>query len=909
MIVKRTTLLTIGANDSDPDGTIDPSTVDLDPVTAGIQSSFTNADGSYVVDGLGNVTFTPSASLNGNPTAIPYTVNDNDGVPSPSNPTTLATIGANDSDPDGTIDPATVDLDPTTAGIQSTLTNGDGSVAGIVYEDTNGNGTQDSTEFGIPGIYKKTHLPGGSTQTEGTDPTVVTVVANNVATDIDGYQPPNNSGEVIGVIYNDTNGNGTQDASEPGISGVQVVITDSEGNSQTVTTDTDGTYGATVPAGSTSIDIVNSTLPVGSTQTEGTDPTVVTVPANGFATDRDGFNTPIVQPLLGLVEGIVYLDTNNNGQQDNGEAGIANVRVNITDSNGTTVTVITNAAGQYSQSVVPGATTIDIVNSDLDASLTRSQGTDPTVVTVIAGSVANDIDGFSPPQPEPPVAVDDSKLNQPLGQAVTVKTVSNDSDPNNNLDPTTVKLLDPSGNPVTSLVVTGEGTWTVDPTSGDITFTPEAGFLGDPTPVKYTVKDTTNLESNIATVTIDYEEPAAIIGTVWLDRDKDNEIDPNEDRKAGWTLKIKDKDGNVIATTVTDAQGNYSVTGLMPDEYTVEFFNTKGTLIAIQSTEGPLLAGETMDLPLPIDPSGVVYDSTTRELIAGVTLQLVNSQGVPVDESCVSEGQQNQVTAEDGLYAFDVYPDAHSSCPNGETYTIKITSAPAGYYTNSTIIPPQTGVYDSDSNESNCTVDAIANSGSCEVQGQPDAPQGNQDTTYFMDFELSSGDNNVIFNHIPLDSEIARHTELDDETVLLKVDVRDDLPTGFKFVSSQAKLTRAGLDNSFGTSDDIVSTISVSGVDPVGNAAASQTNAVNTVQVFASGSEDDIASNIATATVAIVADSVLDQSTLIGKVFHDRDGDGYQDPANVTGLTVKSDYFGWNSLHLGGINGRVSVLR
>ncbi|KAG1694866.1 hypothetical protein GQR58_006812 [Nymphon striatum] len=62
------------------------------------------------------------------------------------------------------------------------------------------------------------------------------------------------------------------------------------------------------------------------------------------------------------------------------------------------------------------------------------------------------------------------------------------------------------------------------------------------------------------------------------------------------------------------------------------------------------------------------------------------------------------------------------------------------------------------------------------------------------------------------------------------------------------------------------------------------------------------------ATVAIVADSVLDQSTLIGKVFHDRDGDGYQDPANVTGLTVKSDYFGWNSLHLGGINGRVSVL-
>ena len=47
---------------------------------------------------------------------------------------------------------------------------------------------------------------------------------------------------------------------------------------------------------------------------------------------------------------------------------------------------------------------------------------------------------------------------------------------------------------------------------------------------------------------------------------------------------------------------------------------------------------------------------------------------------------------------------------------------------------------------------------------------------------------------------------------------------------------------------------------------------------------------------------------MIGKVFHDRDGDGYQDDANATGVTVKSDYFGWNSLHLGGLSGRVSVL-
>ncbi len=54
----------------------------------------------------------------------PVAVDDaqaNTGVPSPTNPTTLALIGANDSDADGTIDAATVDLDPTTAGIDSTF--------------------------------------------------------------------------------------------------------------------------------------------------------------------------------------------------------------------------------------------------------------------------------------------------------------------------------------------------------------------------------------------------------------------------------------------------------------------------------------------------------------------------------------------------------------------------------------------------------------------------------------------------------------------------------------------------------------------------------------------------------------------------------------------------------------------
>ena len=99
--------------------------------------------------------------------------------------------------------------------------------------------------------------------------------------------------------------------------GVDVVITDSQGDTQTVTTDANGDYSATVAAGDASVDIVDATLPAGSAQTEGTDPTTVTVPAGGTGSDIDGY-----QPQ-GTLTGHVYEDTNGNGTQDAGEPNLA----------------------------------------------------------------------------------------------------------------------------------------------------------------------------------------------------------------------------------------------------------------------------------------------------------------------------------------------------------------------------------------------------------------------------------------------------------------------------------------------------------------------------------------------------------------------------------------------------------
>src|SRR5690606_16359904 len=49
-------------------------------------------------------------------------------------------------------------------------------------------------------------------------------------------------------------------------------------------------------------------------------------------------------------------------------------------------------------------------------------------------------------------------------------------------------------------------------------------------------------------------------------------------------------------------------------------------------------------------------------------------------------------------------------------------------------------------------------------------------------------------------------------------------------------------------------------------------------------------SNVATAEVVLVADALLDESLVFGTVFNDRDGDGWQDSAVLTGVQVRGGF-------------------
>jgi hypothetical protein len=90
-----------------------------------------------------------------------------------------------------------------------------------------------------------------------------------------------------------------------------------------------------------------------------------------------------------------------------------------------------------------------------------------------------------------PVAVNDT-VSTPSGTAVVVDVLANDTSANG-IVPSTVTIV--------TAPTAAMGTAAVSPVTGAITFTPAVGFAGAAT-FTYTVKDTLNLVSNVATVTV-----------------------------------------------------------------------------------------------------------------------------------------------------------------------------------------------------------------------------------------------------------------------------------------------------------------------------------------------------------------------------------------------------------------------
>ncbi|MEY4936673.1 MAG: hypothetical protein RIS64_3032, partial [Bacteroidota bacterium] len=298
-----------------------------------------------------------------------------------------------------------------------------GSIGDFVWEDLDGDGVQDANEPGIGGVrveltgtdvngnpvtrtvttnadgsYEITNLLPGTYVVKFVSPTgYVFTYANQGSDDAKDSDADRTTGQVTVVlasgennrtidaglinaantkigdyVWEDLNGNGIQDANEPGIPTVTVKLTGRTGNGTavtlTTTTDANGKYlfESLIP-GDYTITFVRPSGFGFTSQDRGGD--------DGKDSDADQTTGETISESLvsgetnltydaGLVRSttlgdLAFLDCNNNGMQDGGEAGLENVTITLSGVDGAgnriTRTTTTNASGLYQFSnVLPG---------------------------------------------------------------------------------------------------------------------------------------------------------------------------------------------------------------------------------------------------------------------------------------------------------------------------------------------------------------------------------------------------------------------------------------------------------------------------------------------------------------------------------------------------------------------------
>ncbi len=319
----------------------------------------------------------------------------------------------NTADPDGNADnTAVLTLAPSQINLsQDFAYRGTATVGDTIWLDVDGDKVQGPNEPGMPGItvtvisqgadgtlgtaddvivtvvtdvdgrYLVTGLPAGGTMVsyrtsdlgaalepnsdlDGGDLTTAAVVLNNgddVRTLDFGVV---GSSTVSGVVWKDTNGDGTRDTGEVGVPGVTVIVTWAGPKGPidlTVITGPNGDWALSrVPAGDYSVRTVASTYPPGLSLSTAAVATV-NVPPGGTGRVVHGL-TP-----NGAVGDRVWSDTNRNGVQDPGESGVPGVRISLRNPAGNVVaSVVTDSNGNYRfADLPPGTYTVEVDTATL----------------------------------------------------------------------------------------------------------------------------------------------------------------------------------------------------------------------------------------------------------------------------------------------------------------------------------------------------------------------------------------------------------------------------------------------------------------------------------------------------------------------------------------------------------------
>ena len=743
-----------------------------------------------------------------------------------------------------------------------------GSIAGSIYVDVNNNGVRDVGETGIAGqtvnlagtnvlaiavtasaitdasgnyqfltllggTYSITQpaqpistLSGITTAGSGggtvTPPATMPSVIANITLPASGAVVGNNFGEIpaaqiAGAVYNDLNNNGVRDPGEGGFAGVALTLTGTndlgQAVSQSVATDATGAY-AFIALRPGTYSITEPTQPPGSTNG-------ITTPGSAGGTATPAATTP--SAITGIALGTGVASTGNNfGEVANSPNVVvakqavgafatgndAQYRITVANigqvATSGTITVQDRLPVGVSLGALPAGTGWTCTGARGDAAFSCT-----STITIPAGVI-------SPATIEVPVIVAASALG---GAASAV--LSN------------------------AVIVAGGGELAAYAPSA----TELANFATTPAALP-TCAPSTAPAQNACRAATTVQQAANLGGTVWFDSGTINrQLDPGDQRLAGWTIEIVDAESptiGVVRTVQSGSDGTWRVTDLFPNRnYLVRFrepnsgvywglpvSGNTGTPPVPCVTSNPgntqrsscvetidatqlrvvLLAGDNLlQQSLPVDPAGVVYDSVTRQPVPGsvVTLapvgtcagynpatHIANSQlgGFTIAGSAVS-----MTVGAEGAYQFLFTTTAPPNCQFGLT-----VAPPPSHTFISQLIAPQPN--------SLATPPAP---GSLNVQPQATPPAIGQSTTYYLTLSAGSGTQNVLNNHIPVDPRSltgivivktgsTQIVELGDSlqyTIRIRnttavalgaAFVDDALPAGFRFIPGTAFVTRSG---------------------------------------------------------------------------------------------------------------------
>ena len=491
------------------------------------------------------------------------------------------------------------------SGVTVKLLDKDGNVVGTTTTDANGNysftGLNDGTytvqvdKTGPLADKEQTEDPSGKTDSRSqaitftrSDPDVINVNF--------GYAEDYT---VSGTVYYDKDRSETLNNSEPGFDGITVNLLGEDGQVvATTTTKADGTYSfSKLPAGKYTVKVEPSDLLKSYEQTEDPDGTkdhtsgVIQVNHDNPSVENVNFG---YAPNF-AINGTIYRDGDRDGKKGDTEGRYSGVTVQLLDKDGKVIaTTTTDKDGKYSFEHLPDGTySVKVVK---DGALTDTDQT---------GDPDNKLDNASEP-----ITLDEknpTKGDVDFGYVPnnTIKgTVYRDDNRDKTingdepgLERVSVQLLDENGKVLQTLDTDADGNYAFQhlpdgkytvkvvrsSSIKDYDQTEDPDATVDDTSAVYTMGPENSLQEK---VNFGYVPDYSIAGRVYRDSDKSGSYTDGEETFSGVTVDLLDKDGNVVATTTTDKDGNYSFEKLPAGTYRVKV-HPDGDLAGLDQTEDP----------------------------------------------------------------------------------------------------------------------------------------------------------------------------------------------------------------------------------------------------------------------------------------------------------------------------------